>query len=168
MRIWHAWGKVNLLLFFTFLPLLVNIVVAILIAFIQSGDWIAALSSKIIPGEMLAYCLSLIAPLFLFFLKTNGSAFRIPWIDGTFVIALFTYLLTMFLMLIAKNGYIKGIDLKSGHRDAYFWLAIVVLVFAITLRIYTTYQESRFVDFKQNENKQQKNFNEDFQKRING
>lgn len=162
-RIWDTWRKVILLLVFTFFPLILNILIAV----IPSGDRVTALSSKIIPGEMLAYCLSFIAPLFLFFLKTHGSSFKIPWINVTFIIAFFTYMLAMVLMIIAKNGLIKGIDLKSGHHDVYFWLAIISLIFAILLRLYTAYQDSRFFDFKQNENKQQENFNNDFQKLIN-
>jgi len=162
-RIWDTWLKVILLLTFTFFPLLLNIFIAI----IPSGDRVAALSSKIIPGEMLAYCVSFIAPLFLFFLKTHGSSFKIPWINFSFIVAFFTYMLAMVLMIIAKNGLMKGIDLKSGHHDVYFSLAIISLILAILLRLYTAYQDSRFFDYKQNEKKEQETFNNKFRKSIN-
>jgi hypothetical protein len=161
-RFWDSWQKVVLLILFTFIPLILNIIIAV----IPAGDRLSALFSKIIPGEMLAYCLSFIAPLFLLLLNSHGSSFKIPALKFAFVTAFIIYLLAMVLMIIAKNALIRGIDFNSGHRDLYFWLAIISLVFAIFLRLYTAYQDSRFSDYKQSQNRQQQNFNNDFQKRI--
>ncbi|HEV8285201.1 MAG TPA: hypothetical protein VGQ09_12880 [Chitinophagaceae bacterium] len=161
-RFWKSSGNIALLLVFTFLPLIVNIIIAA----IPSGDRKAAMAEKIVPGEVLAYCLSLIAPLFIFLLKTHGNSFKIPALKPMFIISFIVYFLSLILTLIAKNGLIAGIDLKSGHKDLYFWLSISFLLCAILLRLYTDYQDGRFSDYKQQIDKQQQNFNDLFRNSI--
>jgi hypothetical protein len=157
-RFWKSCGKLLLLLVFTFLPLFINIVIAL----IPDGDRIAALTSKVIPGEMIAYCLGLIAPLFLLLLKTHGKNFSIPALSAVFIISLVLYLLCLVLTVLAKNNLIKGIDNKSGHTDLYFWLSISFLSAAIFLRLYTDYQDSRYSDYKQTVEKQDQDFSDKF------
>jgi hypothetical protein len=155
-RFWSSTGKVILLLVFTFVPLAANIIIAV----IPAEDKILALSQKLIPGELLAYCLSLIAPLFILFLRTHGEGFKIPWLNFVFIISLFVYGLALVLSLIAKNSWISGIDMKPGHRDFYFWLSIISLAIAIFLRFFSVYHESRFSDYNQTRAQQQSNFNQ--------
>jgi hypothetical protein len=101
-RFWVSSGEILILLAFTFLPLILNMLVAL----IPAEDKSSAIESKIVPGEMLAYCLSLIAPLFLFLLKTHGKSFGVPALRPMFIIAFVIYLLAIILTLIAKNGSI--------------------------------------------------------------
>ncbi len=161
-RFWVSGGELLILLAFTFLPLVLNIIVASIPAIDKSS----AIESRIVPGEMLAYCLSLIAPLFLFLLKTHGKRFGTPALKPMFIIAFGIYLLAIILTLIAKNGLMQGIDLKSGHRDNYLWISVIALLIAILLRFYTEYQNSRYSDFKSNLDRQQENFNESFSNSI--
>lgn len=161
-RFWTSCGNISALLIFTFLPLIINLI----IAFIPDGNKAAAIESKIVPGEMLAYCLSLIAPLFLLLLKTHGKSFGIPALKPMFIISFALYLLALILTLIAKNGLISGIDLKSGHRDSYFWLSIISLLVAIMLRLYTDFQDGRYADYKRTIDTQQQNFNNSFRNSL--
>jgi len=160
-RFWSSCSKLLLLLLFMFLPLIINMVVAI----IPTGN-ITLISGKIIPGEMLAYCLSLIAPLFLLFLKTHGEGFKIPGLRPIFIIAIVLYFLSLLLTIIAKNGLIEGIDLKPNHKDLYFWLSVSFLLIAILLRLYTDFHESRFVDYKKEIDSQQQNFDDRFRQSL--
>lgn len=154
-RFWNSIVELLILLGFTFLPLLLNLVIALIPAIDKS----AAIESKVVPGEMLAYCLSLIAPLFLFLLQTHGKSFKAPGLKMMFLTAFFVYLLAFVLTLIAKNGLMKGIDLKSGHSDFYFWISIISLLVAVILRFYTEYQKSRYSDYKTTLDRQQQDLN---------
>ena len=158
-RFWDSFFKVSQLLFFVFLPLGANILIAAI-------DPNQTIFSKIIPGEILAYCLGLIAPLFLFLIKTHGENFKVPALKTIFIISFLLYLLAFLLMIIAKNELINGIDYKSGHYDLYFWFSFSFLIVAILLRLFTDYQESRFIDYKQALDKQQQDFNNNFRKSL--
>jgi hypothetical protein len=162
-RFWSSGGETLALLGFTFLPLGLNLIVALIPAIDKSS----AIESKIVPGEVLAYCLSLIAPLFLFLLKTHGKSFGVPALKPMFFIAFAIYLLAIILTLIAKNGLIQGIDFKSGHRDSYFWISVIALLIAILLRFYTEFQNSRFSDYRTNLERQQEELNKSFRNSIN-
>ena len=161
-RFWTSGGDILALLVFIFLPLILNLIVAI----IPAIDKTSAIESKIVPGEMLAYCLGLIAPLFLFLLKTHGKSFGVPALKPMFIIAFAIYLLAIILTLIAKNGLIQGIDLDSGHKDSYLWISVIALSIAILLRFYTEYQNSRYSDYKSNLDRQQREFNNSFSNSI--
>lgn len=161
-RFWVSTGDILAILIFTFLPLGLNLIVAL----IPAINKVAAAESKIVPGEMLAYCLSLIAPLFLFLLKTHGKSFGVPAFKPMFIIAFAIYLLAIILILIAKNGLIEGIDLNSGHRDSYLRISITALGLAILLRFYTEYQSSRYSDYKTTLDKQQSDFNDSFRNSL--
>ncbi len=115
---------------------------------------------------MLAYCLSFIAPLFLFLLKTHGKSFGVPALKPMFLIAFGVYLLALILTLIAKNGLIKGIDLESGHSDSYLWISVTCLLIAVLLRFYTEFQNSRYSDYKSNLERQQQDLNNSLRNSI--
>lgn len=161
-RLLESTRKIALLTFFTFLPLIINIIIVI----IPAENIVDAISTRIVPGEMLAYCLSFIAPLFLFFLETHGKSFRIPVLKSAFIISFIIYLLALILTLIAKNDFINGIDFKPDHNGLYFWMSIIFVVFALLLRLYTYFHDSRYSDYKQTLDKQQQDFNNKFSKSI--
>lgn len=161
-RLWTSGGEILTLLAFTFLPLGLNL----LIALIPAIDKSAAIESKIVPGELLAYCLSLIAPLFLFLLKTHGKSFKVSALKPMFLTAFAIYLLAIILTLIAKNGLIPGIDFKSGHKDSYLWISVFALFISIFLRFYTEFQSSLFSDFRTTLEQQQKESDDAFRKSL--
>jgi hypothetical protein len=161
-RFWSSGSDIVALLVFIFLPLGLNLFVAMIPAIDKSS----AVESRIVPGEMLAYCISLIAPLFLFLLKTHGKSFGVPALKPMFIVAFGIYLLAIVLTLIAKNGLVQGIDFESGHRDSYLWISVIALFIAILLRFYTEYQYSRYSDYKTNLDHQQQEFNNAFTKSI--
>lgn len=162
-RFWNSIGEILALLAFTFLPLGLNLIIALIPAIDKSS----AIESKLVPGELLAYCLSLIAPLFLFLLKTHGKSFRVPALKPMFIVAFGIYLLALILTLIAKNGLIQGIDFKSGHQDSYLWISLSALLIAIVLRLYTEFQNSRFSDYRTTLDRQQQDLNNSFRNSIN-
>lgn len=161
-RFWSSGGKILALLVFTFLPLGLNM----LIALIPAIDKSSAIESKIVPGEILAYCLSFIAPLFLLLLETHGKSFALPALKPMFLAAFAIYLLAIILTLIAKNGLVQGIDFEGGHHDAYLWISVVALCIAILLRFYTEFQNSRYSDYRSNLDHQQKQLDNLFRKSI--
>jgi hypothetical protein len=161
-RFWTSIGEIFALLAFTFLPLGINFIIALIPAIDKSS----AIESKLVPGELLAYCLSLIAPLFLFLLKSHGKSFRVPALKPMFIVAFGIYLLALILTLIAKNGLIQGIDFKSGHQDSYLWISLTALLIAILLRFYTEFQNSRFAEYRTTLERQQQNLDNSFRNSI--
>lgn len=161
-KFWDSTEKLILLLVFMFLPLAVNIIISV----IPADDKLLAVSEKLIPGEMLAYCLSLIAPLFLLFLKTHGEGYKFPWLSIVFILSILVYFLALILTLVAKNSWAPGIDMNSGHRDLYFWLSITSVGIAIFLRFYAVHQDSRFSDYSKTREKDQEDFNNKLKKML--
>ncbi|HEY0740843.1 MAG TPA: hypothetical protein VGD40_05240 [Chryseosolibacter sp.] len=160
-RFWSSTEKMFLILVFMFIPLLLNL----LVAYVTPNET-DVISSKIVPGEMLAYCLSLIAPLFFLLLKTHGLAFKIPAIKTVFVTAFLLYFSALTLTLIAKNKLIEGIDLNGGHKDLYLIVSLVALAIAILLRFFTEYHDSRLFDYKASQDRQQRAADDTFRRSI--
>jgi amino acid permease len=161
-RFWSSTEKVFLILVFMFTPLLLNL----LVAYVTPSDKTDVISSKIVPGEMLAYCLSLIAPLFFLILKTHGIGFKIPVIKSVFVTAFLLYFAALILTLIAKNELIPGIDFNGGHKDLYFIVSLTALALAILLRFFTEYHDSRLFDYKASQAQQQRAADDAFRNSI--
>jgi len=161
-RFWSSTEKMFLILVFMFIPLFLNLFVA----WVAPNDKTDLISSKIVPGEMLAYCLSLIAPLFFLLLKTHGLSFQIPAIKTVFVTAFVLYFVALTLTLIAKNKLIPGIDFDGGHKDLYYTVSLTALAIAILLRFFTEYQDSRLFDYKASQDRQQRAADDTFRRSI--
>src|ERR1700738_3428409 len=58
------------------LPLMINIV----IGWFQVNNFGESLQTKIIPGEILSYCLSFIAPSLYLLTKAQGTSYKLPFL----------------------------------------------------------------------------------------
>src|SRR5436309_3136731 len=68
-------------------PLIINITIAGIVA----NDFIEPIKSKILPGEMLSYCLSFLAPSLYLLTRTQGSGYKLPLLHGFSIITLLLY-----------------------------------------------------------------------------
>jgi hypothetical protein len=144
------------------LPLIINIIIASL----EANNIISALKTKIIPGEILSYCLSFLAPSLYLLIKTQSSGYRLPLIHFFSIITLITYVASFMLYLIAKNNWVKAIDMQNHQVDLYFKLTLIFLATSVIFRIYSVYHGKNASNWSETRNRQQNEFNEKFSESI--
>ncbi|MBB5647647.1 hypothetical protein [Pedobacter cryoconitis] len=145
-----------------FVPLAINICIAA----IPQNSFISAFQEKLIPGEMLSYCSSFMAPSVYLIVKTHGTNYRLPLVKFFFLLTILVYIATVTLYLIAKNKWVSGINLEQHTFDLYFKLSLGFLMTSVFLRIYSIYHGS-FSNWSSVRKNQQENFNASFTKGIN-
>jgi hypothetical protein len=145
-------------------PLIINIV----IASISSNNIADSLKTKIIPGEILSYCLSFLAPSLYLLIKTNGSGYKLPLINFFSIITLLIYVCSVVLYLIAKNSWVKGINMENHNIDIYFKLTLIFLSISVLFRIYSVYHGKNASNWSETRNRQQEDFNTEFTKNLKG
>jgi len=155
--------EVLFLTFLALLPLIINIT----IAYVTTNNFIEPLKSKIIPGEMLAYCLSFLAPSLYLLTKMQGSTHRLPLLHIFSLTTITVYILSIVLYLIAKNNWVEAINMENHQVDPYYKLTLIFLTISIIFRIYSVYHGKNASNWTERRNKQQNDFNEEFTKIIN-
>jgi hypothetical protein len=146
----------------TFIPLLLNIVFALT----QKDGGTDVLYQKVVPAELLAYCVTFISPLFLLFLKTHGKNFQLPAILLIFLAAFIIYVLSLLLIVSSKNEARFDNLLKATEKGFLFWLSVSLVIGSILLRYYTVVQSDRFQSFQQQKNQGENDFTADFKRRL--
>lgn len=152
--LWDNISEVAWLTGFAFIPLIINIIISSL----STHCFLESIKQKIIPGEILSYCLSFLAPSLYLLVKTHGKNYKLPFLKLFSLTAFATYFLIGILLLIVKNNWVDGIDSKQHSFDLYFQLSIGYLFLTIFLRIYSSYHGS-FSNWSKDRNDDQKDFN---------
>jgi hypothetical protein len=140
------------------LPLIINIV----IASIGTNSFIEPLKTRIIPGEILSYCLSFLAPSLYLLTKTQGTSYKLPYLHIFSIVTLLIYVLIVVLYLIAKNKWVSEINLSTHQFDLYFKLALIFFTTTIIFRIYSVYHGSSLSLWSSTRNRLQQDFNAKF------
>lgn len=141
-----------------FLPLMINIV----IVWINKDSFSEAAKEKILPGEMLAYSLSFIAPSLYLIVKLQGTQYKLPHLHAFSFITTGIYALILTLYLIAKNKWDETINNKQHEIDLYFKLTLIFLAITILLRVYAIYHRANSINWTNRRNQQQEDFNSRF------
>ena len=158
-----SYKEVLFLTFIALLPLIINIAIAA----VNTNQIIEPLKSKIIPGEMLSYCLSFLAPSLYLITKTHGSGYRLPLLHFFSLTTFIVYVLSMVLYLIAKNKWVESINMENHQVDLYYKLTLIFLATSIIFRIYSVYHGKNASNWSETRNSQQSDFNGEFSKSIN-
>lgn len=154
--------EVIFLTIISFLPILASM----LITAIELNAISPAIEKNIIPGEMVAFSLSFIAPTLYFFLKTHGHNFKLPFLLFTAIVTYIVYTLTGLLYVIAKNKWIPAINMEPQYGNLYFRLSLIFLAISFVIWIYTLYHEESFTDYNAALRQGQDNFNDNFKKSL--
>lgn len=158
---WNSTKEVFWLSFIAFLPLLVSLIYQ----FLKLGTVNLAISKVIHPSEILAFCLSFLAPSIFFIKKTHGKSYKIPFLDFFFFSTLGMYILAFLFIFIIKNEVDKDF---IQNLDYYIVYSLIFLLITIIYRTYSTYHQSNSSDFVKDKKKDEKNFSETFKNMING
>jgi hypothetical protein len=144
------------------LPLIINITIAAL----ASNDIIEPLKTKIIPGEILSYCLSFLAPSIYLITKTHNSGYRLPLLHFFSITTFLIYVSCVVLYLVAKNKWVPEINMESHTIDLYFKLTLTFLLTSVIYRIYSVYHGKNASNWSDTRNRQQEDFNAKFSESI--
>ncbi len=145
------------------LPLILNII----IASVPANSFSEALKTKIVPGEILSYCLSFLAPSLYLLTKIHGSGYRLPFVHFFSISTLIIYILCIVLYLIAKNHWVPQINMESHSVDLYFKLALLFFAVSLIYRIFSVYHGKNASNWSDTRNRQQNDFNATFRESIN-
>lgn len=140
------------------IPLMINITLAAL----PTKGFIEAFKTKVLPSEILSYCLSFIAPSLYLLTKTNGSSYKLPFLHTFSSVTIIIYLISMVLYLVTKNHWIVDITGQNNGLDLYLKLTLYFLGITIAFRIYAVYHgrlSSRWPTIRES---QQNDFNARF------
>ena len=143
------------------------LIIRIIIEAISLNDILGSLKLSLVPGEMLSYCLSFLAPSLYLLIKTHGSGYRLPFIHFFSLTTLAVYVLSMVLYLIAKNGWVKAINMENQGTGLYFNLALIFLITSIVYRVYSVYHSINASKWSETRTKQQQDFNQNFVESLN-
>jgi len=144
-------------------PLIINIIIASIVA----DNFIDPIKTKILPGEILSYCMSFLAPSLYLLTRTQGSSYKLPLLHGFSIVTLLIYVASIVLYLITKNKWVKEINLEPHGIDLYFKLTLIFLFMSITLRIYAIYHGRNLSAYAIRREQQQRDFNTEFANSLN-
>jgi hypothetical protein len=161
--LWRSCLEVFWLTLIALSPLFANI----LLTAIPAADFFHAAKEKIVPGEILSYCLSFLAPSLYLLIKTQGTSYKLPILHVFSITVLITYLSSFAIYLVAKNSWVKEINFQTHELDIYLGTALIFFIIAIACRIYTTYHQRNMSSWALTRKHQQDEFNETFRQSIN-
>lgn len=159
--LWDSTKEVFWLSFIAFLPLLISLIYQ----FLKLGTFNLAVSKVIHPSEILAFCLSFLAPSIFFFKKSHGKGYKIPFLDFFFFSTFGMYLLAFLFVFIIKNEVDKQV---IENLNSYIVYALIFLVVTVIYRTYSTYHQSNSSDFVKDKKDEEKEFNKTFKEKIHG
>ncbi len=146
---------------FAFFPILFNLA----IASIQQG-FVGSMKHNLIPGEILTFCLSFLAPTLYLLVKTHGLGYKLPFLHTISIISIFIYVLSILLYVIAKHGWSKEINMEKHQNDPYLSLSLIFLFISILFRLYSVYHNSCVSTYAANRANQQEEVNSQYSKHI--
>lgn len=144
-----------------FCPLVINI----LIAASSSDDLQQAFIDKIVPGELLSYCMSFLAPSLYLLVKTHGTGYSVPLVKYFSIFTVIIYLCSVVLYLVAKNNWVKDVDMHHHGFGIFFKLSVTFLVTSVIFRIFSIYHGG-FSNWSSERKQQQEDFNKTFAARL--
>lgn len=159
--LWNSTKEVFWLSFIAFLPLVINLIYQ----FIKLQTFNLAISKVIHPSEILAFCLSFLSPSIIFFIKSHGKSYKLPFLDLFFYSTFGMYLVAFLFVFIIKNEVDRQV---IENLNSYIIVALIFLLITIVYRIYSTYHQSNSSDFVNEKKNEEKEFNKTFKKMING
>lgn len=159
--LWDSTKEVFWLSIIAFLPLILSVI----FQFLKLGTFNLALSKVIHPAEILAFCLSFLAPSIFFFKKSHGKGYKIPFLDFFFFSTFGMYLLAFLFVFIIKNEVDKEV---INNLNYYIVYALIFLIITIIYRTYSTYHQANSSDFVKHKKDDEKKFNDKFKDMIHG
>lgn len=158
--IWNSATDVFWLSVIAFLP----IVLSLIYQWFKHDNLNKAVLEIIHPSEILAFCLSFLAPSIFFLKKMIGKEYKLPNKNFFFFSTFIMYVITIFFVIVIKNK----IDLEVINTlNKYIEYALIFLLITIIYRIYSSYHQSKSTNFFEYKKNEESDFNSNFKKMIN-
>lgn len=120
------------------------------------------------PSEVLAFCLSFLAPSIIFIKQTHGISYKLPWLDWFFYTTLFMYIVAIVFVFVVKNNVDPEVTKNLSQVGSYINYSLWFLFTTVVYRIYSTYHTKRSSDFLKDRKNDEDNFTENFKKSLHG
>lgn len=147
--------------FIAFLPLVISLVYQSL----KLSNFDLAVSTVVHPSEILAFCLSFLAPSIIFIKKSHGKSYKLPFLDFFFFSTFGMYIIAILFVVFIKNN-IDPVVIEN--LDKYIYYTLIFLLITVIYRIFSTYHQSKSSDFVKDKKNDEQNFNESFKNLIHG
>lgn len=115
--------------------------------------------------ELLAYCMSLLAPSILFIFNTHGITYKLPWKDLIIPTIFCTYIILFVFNFLITNNINNDFNVKVEENLTYS--VFIVLILIILIRVYVGYHSSKSVSFIEKKKEDQMSFNDSFKQKLN-
>ncbi len=159
--LWKSISEVIGVSLIAFLPLIISII----LQWVKFNDLEKVLIDVLPPTEILAYCLSFLAPSILLLKKLIGNDYKVPFKDF-FIFSTFTmYLIALIFVVIIKND-LDALVIKNLNNSVD--IALVFLLITVVYRVYSAFHQTKSSEYFDNKKKDQEKFNEGLKKLING
>lgn len=156
-------GEVFWLTAIAFFPLIISIIYQ----FIKISSFQNALQT-IHPSELIAFCLSFLAPSIFFIKKTHGRGYKLPFLDIFFFTTFFLYILALFFIFMIKNNIDPDIIKNLNTQKDYLIYSGIFLFITIVFRSYSVYHTSKSSDYLNRKKEEQNSFNKTFKESLHG
>lgn len=126
-----------------------------------------AIALKLTSSEVLAYCVSFLAPSIFFIKKTHGKSINLPFLDFYLFLTVLMYGAGLCYVFVLKNNIDPKVVQNVTANQMYLWVSLSFLVITITFRIYSIYHSNKPSDFIRSKVEEQKDFNNEFKDTLN-
>jgi len=127
----------------------------------------AAVALKLTSSEILAYCVSFLAPSIFFIKKTHGKSIKLPFLDFYLFLTVLMYGAGLCYVFVLKNNIDPKVVQNVTTNQIYLWVSLSFLVITIIFRIYSIYHSNKPSDYISSQAKDQKDFNSEFKETLN-
>ena len=161
---WKSFWEVFWLTFIAFLP----IVLSLLFQLVKLSDINLAVLKVLHPSEIIAFCLSFLAPSIFFIKKTHGSSYKLPFLDWFYFTTLAMYIIAILFVFMIKNNIDPDITKNLNEITEYIYYTLIFLFLTVIYRVYSAYHTSKSSDFLKDKKNDEDNFTSTFKNSIHG
>lgn len=158
-----SFNEVTWLTTIAFLPLIINVIIKT----IEVNSLYEAFKVKVLPIELLTFCMSFLAPSMYLLIKMDGKNYRLPFLHFFSLSTFLLYIICLVLNIITKNNFVLKINESLNSESIYLKISVIALLITIVFRIYAIYHGKKSSDYQEIRDNDQQNFNETFRNAVN-
>lgn len=158
-----SFNEVIWLSIIAFLPLIINIIIKT----IEVNSVSEAFKIKVLPIELLTFCMSFLAPSMYLLIKMDGKNYRLPFLHFFSLCTFILYTVCLVLNIITKNNFVSKVSDSFNSDTIYLKISLITLLTTILFRVYAIYHGKKSSDYQQIRDNDQQNFNANFRNAVN-
>ena len=145
-----------------FLPLIINIIIKT----IEVNSLNDAFKIKVLPIELLTFCMSFLAPSMYLLIKMDGKNYRLPFLHIFSLCTFILYTVCLVLNIITKSNFVLKVNDSLNSESIYLKISVIALLTTIIFRVYAIYHGKKSSDYQAVRFNDQQNFNATFRNAV--